>query len=295
MQEKEVNDARKMLQEDIDQVYRKVKEKGIITDYRTLTQGIQDQFFFYQKTLRIMQLKARIPVKKSALLMGVMDEYRTLGPKEVYIRISKDGKSTVVEGPVVVAKNPCLHPGDIRLLTAVNYPQIAHLVNVVVFSQLGERPAPHMCSGSDLDGDEYFVTWKSKLTNIREEYPLDYVSEDGRQYEALNVEKVKDYFVDYMRYDSLGKIANLHALFADLHGIMASDALYYAEKHAKAVDYPKTGIKIFESSSVSEWPDFLERGYLPSYKSPGILGKLYRNLNGFIERTEGFSYRTLDM
>ena len=58
-----------------------------------------------------------------------------------------DNKQTV-QGCVVVAKNPCLHPGDVRVLQAVAVPQLKHLVNVVVFPILGERPHPNELSGS---------------------------------------------------------------------------------------------------------------------------------------------------
>lgn len=35
--------------------------------------------------------------------------------------------------PPSVTKNPCLHPGDIRVLRATDFPALRHLVNVVVF------------------------------------------------------------------------------------------------------------------------------------------------------------------
>jgi len=46
----------------------------------------------------------------------------------------------MLDGELMVTKNPCNDPGDIRLLTAVNRPQLRHHVNVVVFSGKGERP-----------------------------------------------------------------------------------------------------------------------------------------------------------
>jgi RNA-dependent RNA polymerase len=46
---------------------------------------------------------------------------------------------TIVKGKVVVAKNPCLHPGDIRILEAVDAPSLHHLVDCLVFPQKGAQ------------------------------------------------------------------------------------------------------------------------------------------------------------
>ena len=61
-------------------------------------------------------------------------------------------------GPVVVTRNPCLHPGDVRLLTAVYAPQLAHLVDCVVFPNHGPRPHPSEMAGityTHSDGDNF--------------------------------------------------------------------------------------------------------------------------------------------
>lgn len=42
----------------------------------------------------------------------------------------------VVTGEILVSKNPCLHPGDVRRLRAVDRPELRHLVNCIVFSQV---------------------------------------------------------------------------------------------------------------------------------------------------------------
>ncbi|KAH7934557.1 hypothetical protein HPB51_029076 [Rhipicephalus microplus] len=45
-------------------------------------------------------------------------------------------------GDVIVTKNPCMHPGDIRKLTAVNVPQLHHVRDCIVFPAKGDRPHP---------------------------------------------------------------------------------------------------------------------------------------------------------
>lgn len=79
----------------------------------------------------------------------------------------------IIEGKLVVSRNPCTHPGDVRLLKGVNRPEFHHLFNVVVFPSTGERPLCNMMSGGDLDGDVYFVCWNNLIT--------DYLTEDQIQ------------------------------------------------------------------------------------------------------------------
>lgn len=74
-------------------------------------------------------------------------------------------ESQIVEEKMIVSRNPCTHPGDIRLLRGVNRPEFHHLYNVVVFPSTGERPLCNMMSGGDLDGDVYFVCWNKCITD----------------------------------------------------------------------------------------------------------------------------------
>jgi RNA-dependent RNA polymerase len=68
-------------------------------------------------------------------------------------------KRQILNGHILVSRNPCTHPGDVRLLNAVDRPEFHYLTNVIVFPSKGERPLCNMMSGGDLDGDVYFVCW----------------------------------------------------------------------------------------------------------------------------------------
>jgi RNA-dependent RNA polymerase len=119
--------------------------------------------------LRDLLEKTRIFVPKGRWLMGCLDELGILEPGQCFIQVSAASFSSakrsteIIIGTVVIAKNPCLHPGDVRILEAVDVPELRHLVDCLVFPQTGERPHPNEASGSDLDGDLYFVTWDEKL------------------------------------------------------------------------------------------------------------------------------------
>lgn len=224
--------------------------------------------------------RSRIYVPESALLMGVIDEYAILNYSQVYIRISGSGYSSIIEGPVVVTKNPCLHPGDIKILEAVNIPALSHLVNVIVFPQKGSRPHPNECSGSDLDGDEYFISWNQHLIPPHTCNPMEYLKAQEINEKIVNVDKVKEYFIRYMESGDLGTIANLHLIHADLKGIFSDEALILARLHSDAVDYAKTGkpVKVPFELKTQIWPDFMQKRFKPAYQSPGILGVLHRSI-----------------
>jgi hypothetical protein len=113
-----------------------------------------------------LKKKAKILVSESAVLMGVVDESGVLEENEVYVQVKRDNYSNdrnnkksfeksnelveliqridqmeyIVESDVLVTRNPCQHPGDVRRLKCVNRPELAHLFNVIVFSSKGSRP-----------------------------------------------------------------------------------------------------------------------------------------------------------
>ena len=77
--------------------------------------------------------------------MGCLDETANLPYGEVFIKVSRsDGSPSVIKGNVVVAKNPCLHPGDVRVLVAVDSPNLHHMVDCIVFPQNGNRCRFHI-------------------------------------------------------------------------------------------------------------------------------------------------------
>ncbi len=66
-----------------------------------------------------------------------------------------------------MAKMPCLHPGDFRKFTAINVPQLERCIrDCIAFPITGPRPHPNEMSGSDLDGDQYWVVLRLKTYSI---------------------------------------------------------------------------------------------------------------------------------
>lgn len=100
--------------------------------------------------------KCRILIPRSRLLFGVCDAWGVLKEGECAVKVTMDGDgqpATIKGCDVLVTRNPCLHPGDLQKFRAVERPELAHLVDCIVFSTKGRRPAADMMSGGDLDGD----------------------------------------------------------------------------------------------------------------------------------------------
>ncbi|KAI3817112.1 hypothetical protein L1987_10901 [Smallanthus sonchifolius] len=253
------------------------------------------QVFRATKLLEL-RTKTRIFVPKGRSMMGCLDETRTLEYGQVFVQYSSAGrslgddysgfgscKSRIVRGDVVVAKNPCLHPGDVRVLKAVNVPALHHMVDCVVFPQKGNRPHPNECSGSDLDGDIYFVCWDPDLIPPQQFEPMDYTPAPIMQLDHdVTIEEVEEYFTNYIVNDSLGIIANAHTVFADREPrkAMATLCVELAKLFSIAVDFPKTGVPAEIPSNLrpKEYPDFMEKPDKTTYESQNVIGKLFREV-----------------
>lgn len=193
-------------------------------------------------SLKLLKEKAAISVKDGAFLLGCVDEATCLrgwfksamanaekdkvmqeeALAEIFVQVPDfeqgDGAYKVIEGICIVARNPSLHPGDIRIVRAVNKPELHHMRDVVVFPQTGDRDVPGMCSGGDLDGDEFVVIWDQSLIPPRSQwdYPaMDFTPPMPATVATVTIEDVHRFFVQYMQKDLLGQIAIWHMANAD--------------------------------------------------------------------------------
>lgn len=227
--------------------------------------------------------------------MGTSDETKTLAYGQVFIQYSTEPHHPMINvktvlGKVVVTKNPCFHPGDLRILEAVDIPGLRHMVDCIVFPQRGSRPHPNEMSGSDLDGDEYFVCWDERLHSIKNQIPMDFPKAKKKRLESdITVPDIVEFIANYIQNDNLGIIANTHLVFADYErdGIFSSSCLQLAKMHSDAVDFPKTGnapsLQNFESPK--EYPDFMMKRDKLQYTSLKIIGKLFRQCRFLLSKT----------
>ncbi|WCJ30286.1 RNA-dependent RNA polymerase 6 [Euphorbia peplus] len=246
--------------------------------------------------------KARIFVPSGRWLMGCLDELGVLEHGQCFIQVSnpslencfsKHGSSfrdtkknlRVITGTVVIAKNPCLHPGDVRILKAVDAPELHHLHDCLVFPQKGDRPHTNEASGSDLDGDLYFVTWDQNLIppGKRSWPPMLYDGAEAKQLSRpVSHQDIIDFFAKNMTNENLGAICNAHVVHADIsaYGALDEKCIELAELAATAVDFPKTGKLVTMPSHLKPkmYPDFMGKEEFQTYKSNKVLGRLYRHV-----------------
>ncbi|MED6203850.1 RNA-dependent RNA polymerase [Stylosanthes scabra] len=265
--------------------------------------------------------KSRIFVSSGRWLMGVLDELAVLEQGQCFVQVStpslencfsKHGSRFsetknlhIVKGFVVIAKNPCLHPGDVRVLEAVDVPELHHLHDCLVFPQKGDRPHTNEASGSDLDGDLYFVTWDEKLIppSKRSWIPMDYTPQETPRFtRQVTTRDIIDFFVRNMVNEHLGTICNAHVVHADCseHGALDEKCIKLAELAATAVDFPKTGKIVAMPPQLKPklYPDFMGKELHQSYKSNKILGSLYRRIKDAYDKeidAPDLSYPTDDI
>ncbi|KAG5983461.1 hypothetical protein E4U55_008116 [Claviceps digitariae] len=256
-------------------------------------------------SFKLLREKARLHVAKSAFVLGCVDETGTLRGHsrategsttkdikqlpQIFLQLTDPGgpKKTVVEGVCIVGRNPSLHPGDIRVVQAVDNPQLRHLTDVVVFPSTGDRPVPSMLSGGDLDGDDFFIIWDPDLIPSEWNHPpMNYEGPKPQELSRdVTVDDMQDFFLNYMKNDVLGLIATAHLAFADEYGPKSQLCLHLADKHSRAVDYPKTGepANFDTSEQPKKWPHFMEKR--SSYHSKKALGAIYDKV---VEHTPKF-------
>ncbi|WVZ73766.1 hypothetical protein U9M48_022042 [Paspalum notatum var. saurae] len=211
---------------------------------------------FRASKLLEMKTKSRIFIPKGRAVMGCLDETRTLKYGQVFIQASygaDDHRKFIVTGKVVVAKNPCLHPGDVRVLQAVDVPGLHHMFDCVVFPQQGQRQ------------------------------PMDYTPAPAEILDHdVTIEEIEEYFTNYIVNESLGIISNAHVVFADKEYMKAESApcIQLAQLFSVAVDFPKTGVPALVPRElyVKEYPDFMEKLDKVTYVSSGVIGNLYREI-----------------
>lgn len=141
--------------------------------------------------------------------------------------------------------------------------------------------------GSDLDGDLYFVCWEPSLIPEKEHEPMIYKSPSSKEKSTdVQIDDVAEFFVDFIKMDNLGRIANAHVALADQskQGVRDPACIKLAKLFSLAVDFPKHGVCVDlpDEIKVAKYPDFMGKSDLISYESNKVIGHMYRKVKSLL-------------
>ncbi|KAL9001670.1 MAG: hypothetical protein Q9188_005363 [Gyalolechia gomerana] len=167
--------------------------------------------------------RCRILVPQSRLLFGVCDPRGVLREGQCAVRVTMDHggvPKTIIGSDVLVTRNPCLHPGDLQKFKAVQYEELAHLTDCIIFPTQGRRPSADLMSGGDLDGDKFFVCWDPDLIPPTVAEAANYQGPpEPVTFKKITHDDRLAYFAGYTNA-SLGRVKNLYLDWARLKGRM---------------------------------------------------------------------------
>lgn len=261
------------------------KRAGFKLSVDPLIRSMLFSIYRYNIIHHISKAKIFLPPNLGRSMYGVVDETGLLQYGQVFIQYSPtirhtSDKPILKTGKVLITKNPCHVPGDVRVFEAVWQPALAHLVDVVVFPRHGPRPHPDEMAGSDLDGDEYSIIWDQEMLLEYNESAMVFPSSSAQEEDKEpTTDDMVEFFLRYLQQDSIGRMSNAHLVYADLHGLFHENCHSIALKCAVAVDFPKSGVPAepltsFEQCDVT--PDYMMSGGKPMYYSARLNGQLHR-------------------
>lgn len=285
-----------------------VKSFSSIFDWELLPSAevVQNPFFRQMIISNIIQTisglidHANVSVSKGRVLMGVLDETNTLEYGEVYAHIVEDGFDIELMGKVVVFRNPCVLPSDIRVLMACaktsKYRKLRRLYrNCLVLPSHGPDSHARECAGGDLDGDLYYVIWDEKII------PPNLIPPGEKVIEVETKETTKlapiilgnsphhemmQFFCDYVSTNQLGIIANAHLAISDKLGMRHPQSIELARYVTAETDAPKKGLTVGKLPTEllpTEYPDYMRKSDRSTYRSDTILGELFRQAHPLLE------------
>ncbi|KAG6899618.1 hypothetical protein C0993_008698, partial [Termitomyces sp. T159_Od127] len=188
--------------------------------------------------------KYRYELTQSAIAFVVPDPCNVLAPDEIHIKSSRrnlhmqnDILTDIVLGEVLITRNPCKLPTDVRKVRAVEHPLLRSYTDVIVCSIQGHRRLLDFLAGGDYDGDTATVIWTPEIVEHFKNADEKYSKEpDGLDvcFTSDHNEKVSDFLT---RTSSLSPIEKTLAVQTYLLGALRDPSVIgrYSTMHDNAV------------------------------------------------------------
>ncbi|KAF6762282.1 RNA dependent RNA polymerase-domain-containing protein [Ephemerocybe angulata] len=235
----------------------------------------------------------RVTVPMSATAFIVPDINGVLEEGEIFFKSSArnlqqpDGTTTdVLIGDVLLGRNPCKLPTDVRKWKAVDKPELHGLVDVLVFSTKGKKRAADWLAGGDYDGDKAMVIWHPELVepfnnasdDLAEQPPgvadaferqieqvTDFLERTKNKPEVEVIHGVQYYLLGAIRIRSLvGQYSNCHDVANYKLGYADATTRRLAFMFCLTLDAAKSGMTVRKEISDKDNKEFGQRS--PAWK-----------------------------
>ncbi|CAE6452141.1 unnamed protein product [Rhizoctonia solani] len=192
---------------------------------------------------------------QSGFDMKFMPLFSRIESLQKTILFGMDEKAIV--GPVLVTRNPCILPSDMRKVIAVDCPELwaAGYTDVIVFSVKGERSLASMLGGGDYDGDTAILIWEETLVNqftnsathFAEVDVSDHFVSNPKRMEEIppgDFRSVLDALLAPLMPSQVGMYGNWHATAAKVLGLDDPETVRLGNVFTTCLDGVKTGLTI---------------------------------------------------
>uniref|UniRef100_A0A7C8Z5C3 RNA-dependent RNA polymerase n=1 Tax=Opuntia streptacantha TaxID=393608 RepID=A0A7C8Z5C3_OPUST len=248
--------------------------------------------------------EGKLPIDESFYLMGTADPTGALNEGEVCI-IHENGQ---ISGKVLVYRNPGIHFGDIRVLTAIHIEGLEDIIGCskygILFPTKGPRSSTDMMAGGDLDGDMYWVSRHPILLKyFKQSHPWTCMnhysskSSEKKPIELSDEELERELFSHFLtarfrRSKAMGTasnswLAHMDQMLTNEHtkerNCLKEKLLELVDIYYEALDAPKTGgeVRVPRELIPDTYPHFMEMTKSPSYESKSVLGEIYDQAQEF--------------
>ncbi|KAJ7434748.1 RNA dependent RNA polymerase-domain-containing protein [Mycena galericulata] len=215
----------------------------------------------------------RYDVAHSASAFVVPDFWAVLGEDEIHFKSSRrefkvigDLETDIIVGEVLMTRNPCKVPTDVRKLRAVKHQALHDIVDVIVCSVAGNRRLLDFLAGGDYDGDTSIVIWDKIIVdafvNADEKHSIEpagvnacftrddttvekFIADNAQQPPEVKAMELQKYLLGSLRDASaVGQYSTYHDNSIVTRGYENPRTVKLAYQFCKILDSPKTGYKI---------------------------------------------------
>ncbi|KAJ7076077.1 RNA dependent RNA polymerase-domain-containing protein [Mycena belliarum] len=225
-----------------------------------------------RKKIKSKATHFKYDVRQSASAFVVPDPWGVLEEDQIHFKSSRrefhidEVDTDTVLGNVLMTRNPCKLPTDVRKVKAVRHLKLADTVDVIVCSVRGQRRLLDFLAGGDYDGDTAIVIWDKTMVdpfiNAPERFSVEpqgldacfvrdektvakFIGENRRNSDDMKAVELQLYLLGALRDPSVvGHYSSFQDNAIVKFGYAHPLTVELGHKFGKILDSPKTGYVI---------------------------------------------------